>query len=61
MPYFGERRTSGTVEPDMNVWRFLPAAAAAAAVAVGLALIGGEAVSADKYAVKVPDGLAFYG
>ena len=34
-------------------------AAAGVAVAAGLAFLSGEAISADKYAVKVPGGLAF--
>ena len=37
----------------------LSMAAAGAIAAAALALLGGEAVSADKYKVKVPDGLAF--
>jgi hypothetical protein len=32
---------------------------AGVAVAVMLAVLGGEAISADKYSVKVPNGLAF--
>ena len=34
-------------------------AAVGIAVAVGLASLSGEAISADKYSVKVPGGLAF--
>src|ERR1700752_1222876 len=34
-------------------------AAAGAAIAAGLAFLKGRAISADKYSVKVPGGLAF--